>query len=66
MKMEATCSSKTLVDFRQTTRRYVSEDRSLMEYLFIYLWLNKALSASRGSHSPEKLDDRMWLEAVVA
>jgi hypothetical protein len=28
-KMEATCSPRTLVDFQQTTQRYVPEDRTL-------------------------------------
>jgi hypothetical protein len=27
--MEATCSSKVLVDFQQTTGRYIPEDRTL-------------------------------------
>jgi hypothetical protein len=29
MKMEATCSSETSVDFQRTTRRYIPEDRTL-------------------------------------
>jgi hypothetical protein len=29
IKMEASCSSETSVDFQQTTRRYISEDRTL-------------------------------------
>jgi hypothetical protein len=29
LKMEATCSSETSADFRQTTRRYIPEDRTL-------------------------------------
>jgi hypothetical protein len=29
MKMEATCSSETSVDFQPTTRRYIPEDRTL-------------------------------------
>jgi hypothetical protein len=29
LNMEATCSSKTLVGFRWTTRRYIKEDRTL-------------------------------------
>jgi hypothetical protein len=29
MKMEATCSSETSVDFRRTTRRYIPEDRTV-------------------------------------
>jgi hypothetical protein len=29
MQMEATCSSETSVDFRQTTQRYIPEGRSL-------------------------------------
>jgi hypothetical protein len=28
LKMEAICSSETSVDFQQTTRRYISEDRN--------------------------------------
>jgi hypothetical protein len=29
LKMEAICSTETLVDFQQTTRRYISEDSAL-------------------------------------
>jgi hypothetical protein len=29
LKMEATCSSKTLVDFQRTTWHYIPEDRTL-------------------------------------
>jgi hypothetical protein len=29
LKMEATCSSETSVDFQRTTRRYVPEDKAL-------------------------------------
>jgi hypothetical protein len=29
IKMEATCSAETAVDFQRTTRRYISEDRTL-------------------------------------
>jgi hypothetical protein len=29
LKMEATCSSETSVDFQRTTRRYIPEDRTL-------------------------------------
>jgi hypothetical protein len=29
LKMEATCSSQTSVDFQRTTRRYIPEDRTL-------------------------------------
>jgi hypothetical protein len=29
MKMEATCSSETSVDFQPTTRRYIPEERSV-------------------------------------
>jgi hypothetical protein len=32
MKMEATCSSETSVDFQRTTRRYIPEERT-----FLYL-----------------------------
>jgi hypothetical protein len=35
LKMEAVCSSETSVDFQQTTRRYILEDRTLhMQYCF--------------------------------
>jgi hypothetical protein len=30
MKMEATFSSETSVDFQRTTRRYIPEDRSIL------------------------------------
>jgi hypothetical protein len=29
LKIEATCSSETFVDFQQTTRRYIPEDKTL-------------------------------------
>jgi hypothetical protein len=29
LKMEATCSSRTSIDFQRTTRRYIPEDRTL-------------------------------------
>jgi hypothetical protein len=32
LKMEETCSSETLVDFKQTTRRYIAEDRIFHRY----------------------------------
>jgi hypothetical protein len=36
LKMEATCSSKTPVDFQRTTRRYIPEDRTLdMGYVLL-------------------------------
>jgi hypothetical protein len=31
LKMEATCSSKTVADFQQATWRYVLEDKTLPE-----------------------------------
>jgi hypothetical protein len=32
LKMEATCSSETSVDFERTTRRSISEDRTLRNH----------------------------------
>jgi hypothetical protein len=37
LKIEVTCSSETLADFRQTTRRYVPEDIALhILFLFVH------------------------------
>jgi hypothetical protein len=33
LKMEATCSSEMSVDFKRTTRRYISEDKTLEDFL---------------------------------
>jgi hypothetical protein len=49
LKMEATCSSETLVDFRWTKRRYIPQDRALDIHIsfdrirggLISLWLYK-------------------------
>jgi hypothetical protein len=35
LKMEATCSSETAVDFQQTTRRYTPEDTILQPWLYV-------------------------------
>jgi hypothetical protein len=32
LKMEATCFSETSVDFQRTTRRYITEDRTLCNH----------------------------------
>jgi hypothetical protein len=37
-KMEVTCSSKTLVDFRQSTWCYIPEDRTLHTTAVDYIW----------------------------
>jgi hypothetical protein len=34
LRMEATCSSETSVDFQRTTRRYIPEDRTLHNHLY--------------------------------
>jgi hypothetical protein len=36
LKMEATCSSETSVNFQRTTPRYVPEDRTLCPFLFLH------------------------------
>jgi hypothetical protein len=34
MKMEATCSSETSVDFQRTTRHYIPEDKTLLKHCY--------------------------------
>jgi hypothetical protein len=51
LKMEPSCSSKTPADFQRTTRRYIQEDRTLLN---IYLWVESnyrgiTLTAMRNS-----------------
>jgi hypothetical protein len=48
LKMEAICSVETTVDFQQTTRRYIPEDRTLRNHrcnnpksYIIHSWFNK-------------------------
>jgi hypothetical protein len=33
LEMEPTCSSETSVDFQRTTRRYIPEDRTLLNFV---------------------------------
>jgi hypothetical protein len=54
LKMEATCSSETSVDFQRTTRRYIPEDKTLhnhrcenlklynfiADFEFVRFWIN--------------------------
>jgi hypothetical protein len=35
LKMKATCSSETSVDFQQTSQRYIPEDRQLYNFMYI-------------------------------
>jgi hypothetical protein len=35
LKMEATCSSETSVDFQLTTQLYIPEDRTLQEFFYL-------------------------------
>jgi hypothetical protein len=49
LKMEATCSSETSVDFQQTTRRYIPEDTT-----------SRLMSES--SFPPDKYVDLRWMK----
>jgi hypothetical protein len=51
LKMEAACSSETSVDIQRTTRRYIPEDRTLLnhgcENLRSYKWKQKCKTVHR-------------------
>jgi hypothetical protein len=49
LKMEATCSSETLVDFQRTTRRYIEQDRTRLLMLFGRLVPSLFLVTQNGS-----------------
>jgi hypothetical protein len=79
LKMEVTCSSKTWVDFRQTTRRYMPEDRILQEWYFkictVHIQWNLYLSFPNNSFSqirpsismvPERILFQLWLQHLLS
>jgi hypothetical protein len=47
LKMEATCSSETSVDFKQTRRRYIPEDRTAHSHRCENLWFSIILFSLR-------------------
>jgi hypothetical protein len=36
LKIQATCSFETSVDFQRATRRYIPEDRTVQQYLYLH------------------------------
>jgi hypothetical protein len=58
LKMDATCSSETSVDFKRTTRRYIPEDRRPLHNhrcsnlkSYIYLFMYPSLFICLGTHT---------------
>jgi hypothetical protein len=45
LKMEATCSSETSVDFQRITRRYIPEERALRLKYLLYIRFRRILQA---------------------
>jgi hypothetical protein len=62
LKMAATCSSETSVDFKRTTRRYAPEDRAL----YNHCWENlKSYTSQMRSRCPNRQDFATTNERTV-